>query len=174
VLRSDVLRDPIEHWLGKGHRMTQQPLHVMFLCTGNSARSQLAEVILRHLSQGRINVASAGSAPQADIHPLARIAARKLLRVEMEGQQPKLLDPFLGQSFDYIITVCDRAAEICPTFPGDPQRIHWSFPDPAAVQGSEEERQRAFDNVARELLNRIRLWMALPAIQETFKQPNLA
>jgi protein-tyrosine-phosphatase len=146
--------------------MTQQRLRVLFLCTGNSARSQIAEAILRHLSHGRVNVASAGSAPQAGIHPLARIAARKLLNIDMEEQYPKLVDQFEGESFDYVFTVCDRAAESCPTFPGDPERIHWSFPDPAAVEGSAEKQQRAFDNVARELLNRIRLWMALPSVRE--------
>jgi arsenate reductase len=144
--------------------LTGKPLSVLVLCTGNSARSQLAEVILRDASQGRIHVASAGSAPQPEIHPMARIAARKLLNVEMEGQYPKLLDEFLGQRFDYVITVCDRAAESCPVFPGDPKRLHWSFEDPAAVQGGDEEQQRAFDNVARALLGRVRLWMALPAV----------
>ena len=144
--------------------MTRQPLSVLFLCTGNSARSQLAEVILRHTSTGRVQVASAGSVPQAEIHPMARIAARELLNVEMEGQYPKLLDEFLGQRFDYVITVCDRAAESCPIFSGAPERLHWNVEDPAAVQGGDEERQRAFDNVARALLGRVRLWMALPAV----------
>lgn len=95
---------------------------------------------------------------------MARVAARRLLNVEMEGQYPKLVDQLFGQSFDYVITVCDRAAESCPTFPGSPQRIHWSFEDPAAAEGAEDQRQRAFDTVARELLNRVRLWLALPTI----------
>ena len=141
------------------------PIRVLFLCTGNSARSQLAEVILRQLSHGKIDVASAGTSPQAVIHPMARMAARRALGVEMEGQYPKLLDPFVGQRFDYVITVCDRAAESCPTFPGNPQRIHWSFEDPAAAQGTEEERQRAFDSVARGLVSRIGLWMSLPDVR---------
>lgn len=145
--------------------MSSNPrLRVLFLCTGNSARSQLAETILRHLSAGRIDVASAGSAPQTEIHPQARAAARKLLGVEMEGQRPKHLDQFRDERFDYVITVCDRAAESCPVFPGDVQRIHWSFEDPAAVQGTDEHRQRAFDSIARDILNRLRLWMALPAV----------
>lgn len=139
-------------------------LRVLFLCTGNSARSQLAEVIVRQLSLGRIDVASAGSAPQAEIHPMARIAARTVAGAEMDGQYPKLLDRFVDQRFDYVITVCDRAAESCPTFPGAPQRIHWSFEDPAAAHGTEEERQRAFDLVARGLVARTRLWLSLPDI----------
>ena len=151
--------------------MANEPLSVLFLCTGTSARSQLAEVILRQASQGRIHVASAGSAPQPEIHPMARIAARTLLGVEMDGQYPKLLDQFLGQHFDYVITVCDRAAESCPTFPGGPQRIHWSIDDPAAVQGSDEQRQGAFDSVARELTSRIRTWMALPVVRAALDQP---
>ena len=150
--------------------MTRPGLSVLFLCTGNSARSQLAEVILRHISRGRVQVASAGSAPQPEIHPMARIAARKLLNVEMEGQHPKLLDEFLGQRFDYVITVCDRAAESCPSFPGGPERLHWSFDDPAAVQGADEDRQRAFDNVARALLGRVRLWMELPGVNATLSR----
>ncbi len=145
--------------------MADPSLSVLFLCTGNSARSQIAEVILRHLGQEKIRVESAGSAPQPEIHPMARLAARRVLNVEMDGQRPKLLDQFLEDQFNFVITVCDRAAESCPTFPGDPERIHWSFEDPAAVRGTDEQRQRAFDNVARELLSRIRLWMALPAVK---------
>ncbi len=145
--------------------MSVQSLRVLVLCTGNSARSQLAEVILRHLSGGRIEVASAGSVPQAGIHPMAREAARRLLNVEMDGQRPKHVDQFIGHPFDYVVTVCDRAAENCPVFPGRPQRIHWSFEDPAAAQGTDEQRQRAFDTVGRELITRIRLWLELPAIK---------
>ncbi len=144
--------------------MAGQPLSVLFLCTGNSARSQLAEAILRQMSHGTIRVESAGSMPQPEIHPMARETARRILNTDMEGQYPKLLDRFLGQRFDYVITVCDRAADSCPTFPGDPERIHWSFEDPAAVQG-DEQRQRAFDHVARGLMSRIRVWMSLPAVK---------
>ena len=151
--------------------MADPSLSVLFLCTGNSARSQIAEVILRHLGQEKIRVESAGSAPQPEIHPMARLAARRVLNFEMEGQHPKLLDQFLEDQFNFVITVCDRAAESCPTFPGDPERIHWSFEDPAAVRGTDEQRQRAFDNVARELLSRIRLWMALPAVKSVLNRP---
>ena len=142
-----------------------QPLRVLFLCTGNSARSQMAEAILRHVGKGAIEVESAGTLPQADIHPMARRAAKKLLDLDMNGQYPKALDRFLGQDFDYVITVCDRAAESCPVFPGDPERIHWSFEDPAAVGGTDDEKQRAFDATATQLLSRIRLWLSLPALR---------
>ena len=107
--------------------------------------SQMAEAILRHAGKGAIEVESAGTLPQPHIHPLARRATRKLLNVEMDGQYPKMLDRFLGQHFDYVITVCDRAAESCPLFPGDPERIHWSLEDPAAAIGTDDEKQRAFD-----------------------------
>jgi|SoiMethySBSTD1v2_1073268.scaffolds.fasta_scaffold1660333_1 Protein-tyrosine-phosphatase len=142
-----------------------QPLRVLILCTGNSARSQMAEAILRHVGKGAIEVESAGTLPQPDIHPMARRAATKLLNVDMEGQSPKRLDRFRGQHFDYVITVCDHAAESCPVFPGNPERIHWSFEDPAAVVGTEAEKQRAFDSTATQLLARIRQWLSLPALR---------
>jgi len=147
-----------------------EPLRVLFLCTGNSARSQMAEAILRHVGKGAIEVESAGTLPQPDIHPMARRAAKKLLDLDMNGQYPKMLDRFLGQHFDYVITVCDRAAESCPVFPGDPDRIHWSFEDPAAVVGADEEKQRAFDTTATQLLSRIRLWLSLPALRRHLDQ----
>ena len=136
-------------------------LRVLVLCTGNSARSQMAEAILRHVSKGALDVESAGTRPQPDIHPMAWRAARNLLDLEMEGQHPKTLDRFLGQHFDYVITVCDHAAQSCPVFPGAPERIHWSFEDPAAVVGTDEEKQRAFDATAAQLLSRIRAWLSL-------------
>ena len=80
------------------------------------------------------------------------------------GLVPKTMDRYLGQHFDYVITVCDRAAESCPVFPGAPERIHWSFPDPAAATGTPDEQQRAFDTVASELAGRLRLWLSLPAV----------
>ena len=146
------------------------PLRVLFLCTGNSARSQMAEAILRHVGKGAIEVESAGTLPQHDIHPMARRAAKKLLDFDMNGQYPKTLDRFLGQDFDYVITVCDRAAESCPVFPGDPERIHWSFEDPAAAIGTDEEKQRGFDATATQLLSRIRLWLSLSALRSRLEQ----
>lgn len=153
--------------------MTEAPLSVLFLCTGNSARSQMAEAILRHLSHGQVDVQSGGTAPQPDIHPMARRAVKALFNLDMEGQYPKSLNGFLHRDFDYVITVCDRAAETCPVFPGDPERIHWSFEDPAAVIGTSEEKQRAFDATAKQLLSRIRLWLSLPAISRRI-QPDTA
>lgn len=144
--------------------MTETPLRVLFVCTGNSARSQMAEAILRHLSRGKIDVSSAGSHPRPEIHPMARDAVQKLFQLDMRGQHPKGFEPYLGQDFDYVISVCDRAAESCPVFPGDPTRIRWSVADPAAAQGPEDDHRRAFENTAMDLTRRIRIWLALPEI----------
>ena len=143
----------------------RRPLRVLFLCTGNSARSQMAEAILRYLSKGAVDVESAGTMPQPDIHPMARGAVKKLLDLDMDGQRPKTLDRFLDQDFDYVITVCDHAAESCPVFPRGRDRLHWSLEDPAAVIGTADEKQRAFDSTATDLVSRIRRWLSLPAVR---------
>ena len=138
-------------------------LRVLFLCTGNSARSQIAEALLRKLSRGRADVFSAGTSPGVEVHPMAADVLRTRFQVDTDDLYPKHLNRFLGQAFDYVITVCDRTAETCPTFPGDPERIHWSFEDPAASEDV-EARRRAFELVANGLAARMRIWMALPAV----------
>lgn len=138
-------------------------LRVLFLCAGNSARSQIAEGLLRKLSRGRADVFSAGTSPQAEVHPLAVDVLRTRFDVDTEDLFPKHLDRFRGDRFDFVITVCDRTAERCPTFPGDPERIHWSFEDPADVEGEQTQR-RAFELVANGIAARLRIWMALPAV----------
>ena len=143
-----------------------QRLRVLFLCTGNSARSQMAEAMLRQLAKDRIEVVSAGSAPQPQVHPLAKETLEYRYGIDTSGMVPKSMDRFLGERFDYVITVCDRAAEACPIFPGDPERIHWSFEDPAAVEGESAQR-RAFAAVANGLAGRLRVWMSLPAVQRS-------
>ena len=140
-------------------------MRVLILCTGNSARSQMAESILRHLSKGAIDVHSAGTVPQSEIHPMARAAVKQLFDIDMIGQHPKAVDGFLGRPFDYVVTVCDHAAETCPVFPGGVERIHWRYEDPASAIGTAAERQQAFNAVAQDLARRIRLWLALPAIR---------
>ena len=142
-----------------------RPLRVLFLCTGNSARSQIAEALLRKMSDGRVDAVSAGSEPRPEIHPLARAAVSDLFGLKMEGQHPKPLDAFVGQHLDYVISVCDRAAASCPVFPGDTERIHWSLEDPAAVQGDDATKRRAFEQTARDIATRIRLWLSLPAVR---------
>lgn len=124
----------------------------------------MAEAILRHLSRGAVEVESAGSDPRAQINPFAREAVKKVFGLDMDGQRPKSVNDFVSQKFDYVITVCDRAAESCPTFPGAPAVVRWSLPDPAEAQGTEQEKLRAFENGAKDLMQRIRLWLALPGI----------
>lgn len=140
------------------------PFRVLFLCTGNSARSQMAEALLRHLTNGRAESHSAGTHPQPVVHPMATRTLASKFNIGSDDLFPKTLDRYLDQHFDYVITVCDRAAESCPVFPNDTERIHWSFPDPAAVEGTDDERQHAFDRTAMEIAGRLRLWLALPTV----------
>ncbi len=139
-------------------------LRVLFLCTANSARSQLAEALFRQLSRGRADVFSAGTQPAAAVHPTAKAVLEEKFQIDAAALQPKHLNQFVGEQFDYIITVCDRAAEACPVFPGDPERIHWSYADPAAVEPGTAQRL-AFEKVASGLTGRMRIWMALPAVK---------
>ncbi|GHO63621.1 ArsR family transcriptional regulator [Ktedonobacter sp. SOSP1-52] len=142
-----------------GSYLAMQAVRVLFLCTHNSARSQIAEGALRALSGGRIEVASGGSHP-TQLHPLA-VQAMHTLGMDIGHQHSKHLREFTGQTFDYVITVCDRVRESCPAFPGDPERIHWSFPDPAEAEGDEEERSQIFELTARQLMTRIRYFLLL-------------
>jgi arsenate reductase len=134
-------------------------LRVLILCTGNSARSQMAEGLLRSLAGDRIQVFSAGIQP-SQVNPLA-IEAMHKRGIDISRHRSKHLSEFLGQPFDYVMTVCDEAAEACPVFPGPAQRIHWSFPDPAAVEGSREERLAFFRQVRDDVESHLRSWLAL-------------
>lgn len=115
---------------------------VLILCTGNSARSQMAEGLLRHDAGDRFEVESAGTKPSR-VRPEA-IAVMKEVGVDISGHRSKSVDEFRDQKFDYVLTVCDNAKESCPIYPGHANRLHHSFQDPAAVEGSEEERLAAF------------------------------
>ncbi len=132
---------------------------VLILCTGNSARSQMAEGLLRDLAGDRIEVFSAGSKPST-VNPLA-IQAMAERHIDIRHHRSKHLSEFLNQPFDDVITVCDLVAETCPIFPGRARRIHWSFPDPAAVQGTEKEQLLAFRNVREAIESRLREWLAM-------------
>jgi thioredoxin type arsenate reductase len=134
---------------------------VLFLCTHNSARSQMAEGILRQMAGGAIEVHSAGT-EVTRVHPLAieTMAARG---IDIAGQRSKHLDEFTGQTFDYVITVCDNAGESCPVFPGAPERIHWSISDPSGVEGDRSQRAAAFQRAAEDL--RTRIGDLLPRLQ---------
>jgi arsenate reductase (thioredoxin) len=132
---------------------------VLFLCTHNSARSQMAEGLLRHLAGDRFEAMSAGT-EATHVRPLA-IGAMEEVGIDISGQESKTLERYLEEPFDYVITVCDDANDTCPFFPGASTRLHWSFEDPSKAQGSEEERLTVFrrvrdgirDRVQAELLN---------------------
>lgn len=130
---------------------------VLFVCTHNSARSQMAEGFMRHLSAGRIEVFSAGSQP-GTVHPEA-VRTMKRFGVDVADQKSTHLETFDGQAFDYVVTVCDLAREICPTFSGDGIYIHWGFPDPAVIADSRERRD-AFERTALRLQTRILHFLA--------------
>ena len=115
---------------------------ILVLCTGNSARSQMGEGLFRHDGRGAYEVESAGTKP-GHVRPEA-IAVMKELGLDISGHRSKSVNEFEGQTFDYVVTVCDNARDNCPVFPAGTERIHWSFEDPAAVQGTEEERLPAF------------------------------
>lgn len=138
--------------------MTGAKIRVLILCTGNSARSQMAEGLLREMAGDRMTVYSAGSKPSV-VNPLA-IEAMQARAIDIRQQRSKHLSEYLQQPFDYVITVCDHAAETCPVFPGPAQRIHWSFPDPAAVEGDDSAKLAAFIRVRDDLESTLRDWVA--------------
>ncbi|OBS10095.1 arsenate reductase ArsC [Acidihalobacter prosperus] len=134
-----------------------ETVRVLFLCSGNACRSQMAEAFLRHLGGARFEVYSAGSEPTG-IHPLT-YAVMAESGLDLAGHSSKSLSLFASERFDYIITVCDRARDRCPTFPGDSERIHWRFDDPAETVEGQLPHDR-FRRVRDELRERIRLWVA--------------
>ncbi len=145
--------------------MTDKIYNVLFLCTGNSARSVLAESLLNHLGRGRFRAFSAGSHPKGEVHPIA-LALLKHLDLPTEGLRSKPWDEFEGLSappLHFVFTVCDNAAgEVCPVWPGKPMTAHWGIPDPAAVEGSDADKWSAFRAAFRALENRIRAFTSLP------------
>ena len=126
---------------------------VLFVCTHNSARSQMAEGLLRDLAGDRFEVTSAGT-EATHVRPLA-IRVMDEIGIDISGQESKTLERYLGEPFDYVITVCDDANEACPFFPGANKRLHWSFEDPSRAEGSEDERLAIFRRVRDEIRERI-------------------
>ncbi len=126
---------------------------VLFLCTHNSARSQMAEGLLRYLARDRFDAYSAG-ADATHVRPLAARAMGEI-GVDVSGQESKTLERYLGEPFEYAVTVCDAANEACPVFPGAKNRLHWSFEDPAQARGTEEDRLEVFRKVRDEIRERI-------------------
>ena len=142
-----------------------EPYNVLFLCTGNSARSIMAEALLNHWGRGRFRAFSAGSHPKGAVHPLT-LQTLERAHLPTAGARSKSWDEFSqpgAPKLDFVFTVCGNAAkEECPFWPGQPMTAHWGVDDPAAVEGTPEERARAFNRAMRELDARIKLFMALP------------
>jgi arsenate reductase len=140
-------------------------LHVLFLCTGNSARSIMAEVMLNHLGEGRFKAYSAGSHPKGTVHPLS-LATMQSMGLPVDGLRSKSWEEFArpdAPALDVIVTVCDDAAgEVCPIWPGKPMTAHWGVEDPAAFQGTEDAQRQKFHEVALMLRHRIERFLSLP------------
>jgi protein-tyrosine-phosphatase len=145
--------------------VTDRSYNVLFLCTGNSARSILAEAMLNHLGEGRFRAFSAGSHPTGAVNPLAVETLRRM-RVPSDGLRSKSWDEFAAPGapgLDFVFTVCGKAAgEVCPVWPGQPMTAHWGVEDPAAIQGSDEVKRQAFWAAATLLRRRIELFLSLP------------
>src|SRR5215467_1470580 len=150
----------VEQQIVTGDSNPDRVWRILYLCTHNSARSQMAEAILRQLSSGTVDVASAGSDPR-QVHPLVFRTLTEL-GVDCRGLHSKQLSGLTDQSFDYVITLCDIVREVCPAFPGDPEHLHWSLPDPLAAGRSPRAVEAAFRQTADELMTRTRYM--LPAL----------
>ena len=146
-------------------RMSDRPLRILFLCTGNSARSILAEALLNHLGEGRFEAVSAGTRPKGIVHPRA-LALLERSGIATSGLASESVDDYTGaaaKALDLVVTLCDEAAaEPCPVLPGAPATVHWGLPDPSAVEGTEEERDEAFERTLADLQARLQLFLALP------------
>jgi protein-tyrosine-phosphatase len=134
-------------------RRRRRRIRVLFLCTGNSARSQIAEALVEHLAGAGIDARSAGSHPKP-VHPNA-VRVMRERGIDLEGRQSKHVSEFTGERLDYVISLCDRVREVCPEFPDRPDLIHWSVPDPSREGDSDEETYPAFERTAAELETRI-------------------
>lgn len=142
--------------------MPTPPYKVLILCTGNSARSVIGEYLLRAKGKGRFETYSAGSRPSGTVNPLALWVLREKYAIDASGARSKSWDEFNGVKFDFIITVCDNAREACPVWPGQPVLAHWGSPDPAAAEGTEDQRKWVFVQVASQIARRVELLCALP------------
>jgi arsenate reductase (thioredoxin) len=150
------LKDHHDHGVFHGEAV---PIRVLVVCTGNSARSILGEALLRHLGGDRIEACSAGTHP-GSVNPLS-LRVLEEAGISTAGLHSKSINEYLGQRFDYVITVCDDARDACPVFPGVHESMHWGFPDPAKAEGTDEERLRAFHSVLTGLGQRIHQFLPL-------------
>jgi arsenate reductase len=142
---------------------------ILVLCTGNSARSQMGEGLFRHEGGGQYEIHSAGTKPSR-IRPEA-VAVMKEIGIDISGHRSKSVDEFSGQSFDYVVTVCDSARDNCPLFPADIERIHWSFEDPAAVEGNDEVRLAAFRRIRDQIQEYVRNFVRDRARKDRYSPP---
>jgi protein-tyrosine-phosphatase/DNA-binding transcriptional ArsR family regulator len=149
-------------------RPDRPPARVLFLCTGNSARSQMAEALVQQLAGRAVEARSAGSHPKP-LHPNA-VRVMREHEIDLEGKRPKHLSEFVDQQFDFVISLCDRVREVCPEFPGHPDTIHWSIPDPARQGQDDEETYPAFQRTAAELSLRIPFLLDLIEHHQTPKE----
>ena len=140
---------------------TAEPLRILVLCTGNSCRSILAEALFRELGDERVAVESAGARPEGVVNPLT-LRVLDELGIDHGWARSKSMTEFLGTAFDHVITVCDDAAEACPTFPGPAIRTHWSIPDPARARGTEDERLDVYRATEADLRARIAAFLDNP------------
>ena len=145
--------------------MSEKIYNVLVLCTGNSARSIMAEALINAMGNGRFRAYSAGSHPTGVVNPFA-VEQLAALGYPLDTLRSKSWGEFArpgASQMDFVITVCDKAAgEVCPVWPGQPISAHWGFEDPAAVEGGDEVKRRAFDRIFRQITNRVRIFMSLP------------
>jgi arsenate reductase (thioredoxin) len=143
----------------------RRPFRVLFLCTGNSARSVFAEYFLRRLGGARFESYSAGANPSGSVNPMTLKVLRERFAIDASDARSKSWDELRGIQFDFVITVCDNARETCPVWPGQPIIAHWGVEDPAAFAGSEAARERFFHGVALTLYTRLQIFTSLPLEQ---------
>jgi protein-tyrosine-phosphatase/DNA-binding transcriptional ArsR family regulator len=153
---------PVPQEAGDVGRGSRPRPRVLFLCTGNSARSQMAEALLVQMSNGTVDAASAGSSPKP-LHPNA-VSVMRERGIDISGHRSKHLTEFASQRFDAVVTLCDRVREVCPQFPSHPHLVHWSVPDPALAGPNDQASYASFEEVAAELETRV--WFLLPRLDE--------
>jgi protein-tyrosine-phosphatase/DNA-binding transcriptional ArsR family regulator len=168
ALHPALLADPPAAIPPAGDRRPPRVI-VLFTCTGNSARSPIAEALLRHRTAGGVEVTSAGSHPKPRPHPNAVRVLREQYGIDIATHRPRHLDTLAGRRFDYVITLCDKVREVCPEFGDHPHRMHWSIPDPAAAGDTDQASYSAFGRTAAEIDTRVRY--LLPTLAPKEAQP---
>jgi arsenate reductase (thioredoxin) len=161
-LKNGLLLKLWEHLESSNRYMENKPYKFLFLCTGNSARSIFGEYLLRHLGGSRFQVFSAGSFPTGQVNPIAVQVLKDVYNIDASQARSKSWEEFRDVEFDFVVTVCDNARETCPIWPGQPVVAHWSSPDPAAVEGSDDKKYTAFKEVASQINRRLQQFTSLP------------